>query len=139
LEQSFEESLGGFGVTACLNQDIEHDTVLIDGAPEIVQLALDPDEHRIEVPFVAWFSWDQTEQRTAGYAMCSAGKESALSPSARQRGDAGLADLPSAAFQRRLLHWPAPTAGPGQGSRPLRWCIRLTGPGITGSGVQPAR
>ena len=55
LEQSFEESLGGFGVTACLNQDIEHDTVLIDGAPEIVRLALDPDEHRIEVPFVAWF------------------------------------------------------------------------------------
>jgi hypothetical protein len=33
-----------FAAPATLRQDIEHDPVLIDGTPEIMQFALDPDE-----------------------------------------------------------------------------------------------
>ena len=83
MEQSFEESLGGFGVTACLNQDIEHDTVLIDGAPEIVRLALDPDEHRIEVPFVAWFRPTAAQDIGKVLAELAAPPPNALIPSRR--------------------------------------------------------
>ena len=36
-------------------------TILIDGAPEIVQHALDPDEHLVHVPLVPW-SWPAASQ-----------------------------------------------------------------------------
>jgi len=32
--------------------NIEHDSILIDGAPQVVHFALDPDEELIQVPFV---------------------------------------------------------------------------------------
>jgi hypothetical protein len=41
-------------VTAWLHQDIEDDAVLVHGAPEIMQVALNPDEDFIEVPLIAW-------------------------------------------------------------------------------------
>ena len=47
LQQPLEEAPRRPGIAAALHQDIEHDAILIDGAPEIVQLALDPDEHLI--------------------------------------------------------------------------------------------
>jgi hypothetical protein len=52
-QQALEETLGCRGVPAVLNQDIEDDAVLIDGASEIVQLAVDFQKHLIEVPSVA--------------------------------------------------------------------------------------
>src|SRR4051794_6307940 len=52
-EQALEETLGGRGVPAVLNQDIEYHTVLVHRAPEVVQLAIDLQEHLIEVPSVA--------------------------------------------------------------------------------------
>jgi hypothetical protein len=36
-----------------LHQDIEHDPVLIDGAPEVMQFASDAKENLVEVPLVA--------------------------------------------------------------------------------------
>src|ERR1700731_2241452 len=52
LQQLSKESLCGCGVPAWLNEDFEHDAVLIHGAPKIVLHALDPNEHLVEVPFV---------------------------------------------------------------------------------------
>jgi hypothetical protein len=65
FKQSSEESFGGPGITPGLNEDVEHDTVLIHCTPQIVVHALNPDEHLIEVPLV-------TGPRTA--AAQSAGK-----------------------------------------------------------------
>ena len=52
LQQPSKEALRGFGVPPRLNEDVEHDPVLIHGAPKIVLHALDPDEHLIKVPLV---------------------------------------------------------------------------------------
>ena len=52
LQQSAEEALGGSGIAAMLNKDIEDDAMLIDGTPEIVLHPLDPYEHFIHVPLV---------------------------------------------------------------------------------------
>ena len=52
LQQPPEEALGGIGIAPVLNEDVEHNTVLIHGTPEIVLHALDPDEHLVEVPLV---------------------------------------------------------------------------------------
>jgi hypothetical protein len=54
LQQSLEKALCGIGVTAWLNQDVEHNPILVDGAPEVVLNTLDPDENLIQVPFIAW-------------------------------------------------------------------------------------
>ena len=52
LQQPLEEALRRPGIAAGLDQNIKYDAVLIDGAPEIVQLALDPNEDFVQVPFV---------------------------------------------------------------------------------------
>jgi hypothetical protein len=52
LQQPLEDTLRRPGIAAALHQDIGHGAILIDGAPETVQLALDPDKHLIEVPLV---------------------------------------------------------------------------------------
>ena len=52
LQQSSEESFGGFGIPPRLNEDVEHDAVLIHGTPKIMLHALDPDEHLIKVPLI---------------------------------------------------------------------------------------
>jgi hypothetical protein len=51
-QQAPEEALGGFGISALLNEDVEHNAVLIHAAPKIVLHALDPDEHLVQVPLV---------------------------------------------------------------------------------------
>ena len=53
LQQTLEEAHGGFPVTPLLDQNIEDDTILIHGAPQIMLNALDPDEYLVEVPLVA--------------------------------------------------------------------------------------
>jgi hypothetical protein len=52
LQQAPEEALGGFGISALLNEDVEHNAVLIHAAPKIMPYALDPDEHLVQVPLV---------------------------------------------------------------------------------------
>jgi hypothetical protein len=51
-EQSSEEPLRRLAIATALNQDIERDTALVNGAPKIMKDTVDPDEHFIEKPFV---------------------------------------------------------------------------------------
>ena len=51
-QQASEETLGCLAVAACLNEDVEHNAILIHGAPQITLHALDPDEHLVQVPLV---------------------------------------------------------------------------------------
>jgi hypothetical protein len=44
LQQSLEEPLCSVGIAPRLNQDVAHNAILIDRAPEIVLHALDPNE-----------------------------------------------------------------------------------------------
>jgi hypothetical protein len=53
FQQPSKEALRGFGVPPWLNQDVEHNAVLIHGTPKIVLHALDPDEHLVHVPLVS--------------------------------------------------------------------------------------
>jgi len=48
-----EEAFGGSGIAPVLNEDVEHNAILIHGTPEIVLHALDPDEDLVQMPFVA--------------------------------------------------------------------------------------
>ena len=52
-EQALEEPFGGGGIPAILDQDVEHDAVLVHRTPEIMQLAIDLQKYLIEVPGVA--------------------------------------------------------------------------------------
>ena len=54
LQKPPKEALRRVGIAPGLNKNIEHDTILIDGTPEIVLHALDPDEDFVHVPLVAW-------------------------------------------------------------------------------------
>ncbi len=48
-QQAFEEAFGGCGVPALPYQDVQHDTVLVNSAPEITELVIDLQVHLIEV------------------------------------------------------------------------------------------
>src|SRR5258708_11503213 len=52
LQQPSKEALRGFAIPPWLNEDVEHNAVLVHGTPKIMLSALDPDEHLIKVPFV---------------------------------------------------------------------------------------
>ena len=53
LQQLPEESLGSSGVSSTLDQDVDHVAVLINGAPQVVSLALDADEDLVQEPDVS--------------------------------------------------------------------------------------
>jgi hypothetical protein len=52
-QQPLEDALGRAGVPPVLDQDVEHDPLLVRRAPEVVQHAVDRQEHCIEVPGAA--------------------------------------------------------------------------------------
>ena len=52
-QQVTEEPLGGLGIPARLDQDVEDVAVLVDGPPQVVTTAVDGQEHLVEVPLVA--------------------------------------------------------------------------------------
>ena len=52
FQQAPKEAFGGTGAPPWLNEDVEHDAVLIHGAPKIVLHTLNPNEHLIKVPLV---------------------------------------------------------------------------------------
>ena len=52
FQQSSEEALCCFGIPPRLNEYVEHNALLIDGAPQIVLHSLDPDKHFVD--FVLW-------------------------------------------------------------------------------------
>ena len=53
LEQLAQQPLGGFCIATTLHQNIEHDSVLVDGSPEPVLPTCDTDRDLVEVPFVS--------------------------------------------------------------------------------------
>ena len=53
FQQFAEETLGRLRVAPALDQDVENNSVLVDGAPEIVLFAADADEDLVEEPLVA--------------------------------------------------------------------------------------
>ncbi len=53
LQQLAEESFGGFPITARLDENIDHVTILINRTPKILPLTLNGDEHLVQVPRVA--------------------------------------------------------------------------------------
>src|ERR1700692_1522970 len=61
LQQPPEKAFGGFGIAAWLNEDIEHDAVLIHGTPKIVLHSLDPHEYLVQVPLIPR-SWPTAAQ-----------------------------------------------------------------------------
>ena len=54
VQQMLEEPLGSGAVSSVLHQNIQHDAMLIDGAPQVVLHAPDADEHFIEMPSIPW-------------------------------------------------------------------------------------
>ena len=54
LQKPPEEALRGVAIAPSLNQDVEHNTILIDRAPKVLLHALDPDEDFVQVPLVPW-------------------------------------------------------------------------------------
>jgi hypothetical protein len=61
LQQPLEEALSGVAIAPRLNENVEHDAILIDGSPKIVLHALDSDENFIHVPLVPW-PWSAASQ-----------------------------------------------------------------------------
>src|SRR4051812_25173348 len=56
VQQSLEEALRRRSVPSALDQNVEHNAMLVDSTPEVMKRAVDPDEHLIQVPGVTW-SW----------------------------------------------------------------------------------
>src|SRR3954451_22144483 len=53
FQQLAEEALGGPLVPPALDEDVEHDPILIDSPPEPVLRSPDRQAHFVQVPFVA--------------------------------------------------------------------------------------
>ncbi|KOF14036.1 hypothetical protein AC244_28600 [Ensifer adhaerens] len=53
LEQLSHQTLCSPGIATALDQDLKHEAVLVDGAPQPMFLAGDGDDSLIEVPFIA--------------------------------------------------------------------------------------
>jgi len=47
FQKLMEEPGGGLGITPGRDQDVQHDTVLVDSTPQVVVLPLDLDEHLV--------------------------------------------------------------------------------------------
>ena len=52
-QQLTEEPLGGLGIAARSDQDVEDVAVPVDGPPQILPTAVDRQEHLVEMPLVA--------------------------------------------------------------------------------------
>src|SRR5918911_1500001 len=53
LQQLAKQAPGGPLVSPTLDQDVEHDPMLVDGPPQPVLLAADPQTHFVQVPLVS--------------------------------------------------------------------------------------
>jgi hypothetical protein len=53
VQQMLEEALGSGTVPPVLHQNVQHDAVLIDGAPQIVQHPADANEYLIQMPGIS--------------------------------------------------------------------------------------
>ena len=53
VDDPAQKPFGGMLITPRLDQDVEHDAVLIDGSPQPVATPTDADRDFVEMPFVA--------------------------------------------------------------------------------------
>ncbi len=67
LQQPAKETVGSFGISPLLQENVEYNTILIYGAPEAVLHPLDANEHLVHVPLVPR-SWPAAAQ-TVGEAL----------------------------------------------------------------------
>ena len=51
-QQPPEKALRRGGIAPCLHEDVQHNAMLIDGTPKVMQLTVDPQKHLIQVPHV---------------------------------------------------------------------------------------
>ena len=118
LQQPFEEALRRLGIAPGLNKDVEHNSMLFDGPPEIMLDALDTDEDLIHVPLVAG-SWP-TPAQSVGKTRCKFGTSAA--PSRRRRGHRVPAPkISSTSRKLRLKMWDSQTAQPWPLPAANRW------------------
>src|SRR4051794_26459393 len=61
MQQSFEEPLRRRCTASALHKNVQHDAILVDGSPEIMKHAVDPDEDLVEVPRLSRFGSPPTE------------------------------------------------------------------------------
>jgi hypothetical protein len=61
LQQLTEELLGSFLVSSALDEDVQHLTFLVHCSPEVVNTAVDTDEHLIQVPQITWSGTPTTQ------------------------------------------------------------------------------
>ena len=52
FKQLVKKALGRTFVTSALNQDIQHVALLVDRSPKVMALAVDRDEHFVQMPLV---------------------------------------------------------------------------------------
>jgi hypothetical protein len=52
LEELAKKLLGGLLIAPALSQDVEHIIVLVDGAPQVMALAIDGEENLVQMPFI---------------------------------------------------------------------------------------
>ena len=53
IKDPTQETLGGYLIAPLLNQDVQYDSVLIDGSPQPVAFAADLQRHFVQMPLVA--------------------------------------------------------------------------------------
>jgi hypothetical protein len=53
IKDPTQETLGDYLIAPLLNQDVQYDSVLIDGSPQPVAFAADLQGHFVQMPFVA--------------------------------------------------------------------------------------
>src|SRR5439155_20016248 len=61
LDELAQEALGGMLITSRLNQDVQHDAVLVDRPPQPVARTTDTNSYFVEMPFVAGSSSTTTK------------------------------------------------------------------------------
>jgi len=61
VEHTMQETLGGYLIAPVLNEDVEHDAVLINGSPQPVAFAADPQRHLVQMPLIAGASASSTQ------------------------------------------------------------------------------
>src|SRR5205807_105638 len=61
LDELAQEALGGMLITSRLDQDVQHDAVLVDRPPQPVATTTDTNGYFVEMPFVAGSSTTTTK------------------------------------------------------------------------------
>jgi hypothetical protein len=61
VKHTMQETLSGDLIAPVLNEDVQHDAVLINGSPQPMAFAADPQRHLVHMPLVAGASTSSTQ------------------------------------------------------------------------------